>query len=268
MGNIAIGWSDWGDEASLETIGNEPGSGAVAAYLQTMQPQDVWQSTSLTSLYFELDRGSAQPWNAVALLFTNATAAATWRIRAAADQVSLTDGSEDYDSGSVTLLAAGSDATWDRSHGLLWMPAGVTSRWLRIDISDGANPAGYVRAGRLVVGNLWQPTRNAQYPIGWSHQDPSDLERTDGGALIPTARDVFLAADLRFDFLSEADAIEHLYEFRRLRGKRADLLAIADPDDDTYLQQHILYGLITRDDQLLHAGFRRYQHRLQLEELL
>lgn len=268
MGKIAIGWSDWADNASLALIGNEGTGGAVAANLQTMQPRDLWQSTNLTNLHFELDRGSAQPWNAVALLFTNATSAATWRIRAADDQASLTDGTADYDSGTLTLRAAGADDTWDRPHGLLWVAAGVTRRWLRIDIADAANPDTVFRAGRLVIGNLWQPTRNAQYPRSVTPRDDSTRDRTDGGALIPTERgDPYLVADLRLDYMSEADALAEIFALRRLRGTRRDMLTVLDPEEGTYLHQGILYGLLTRDEPIVHAGFRRYQHRLQFEEL-
>jgi hypothetical protein len=268
MGKVAMGWSDWGDAASLETIGNEPGSGAVAANLQTMQPTELWESTDLTNLHFELDRGSAEALNVVALLYTNASSGATWRIRAADDQASLTDGSADYDSGSITLRAAGADDTWERPHGVLWISAGITRRWLRIDITDGSNPDGVFRAGRLVIGDLWQPARNAQYPIAFGPVDDTQHKRTDGGSLIPIHRgDPYQVADLRFKFLNEAESLEHVHDFRRRRGRRYDMLVLLDPEDASYLQHRTLYGLITRDDALGHAGFQRFEHRVQINEL-
>lgn len=84
-----LAYPDWSDAATL-TASNETAA-SPGTYLQRMQPSEVWRSTDLTSIYFELDRGvDWQRWNLVSLLWSNASEEALWRIRTANSQANLT----------------------------------------------------------------------------------------------------------------------------------------------------------------------------------
>lgn len=266
MGNIVIGRADWSRNATVIGAGSE-NPDIPARNLLREQPTDIWESTGLADLWVEVDRGETAEWNTVALLFTNATSAATWRVRAADTQAGLTSG-PDYDSGSVQLWAPGASDAWPRRHSFLWAPAGVARRWLRVDVTDGSNPDGVFRAGVLFVAKLWQPSRNMQHPVTLGHIDPSPLSRAQGGPLMADARAPYLSTEVTLDFLSEAEMLDNAFQLRRLAGSHEPVLTALNPDEDTRLHQQLVYGLITNNDLIRSAGFRRYQHVLAIEEML
>ena len=262
MANLLLGWSDWGDAATVDEVSAETTS-LEGTQVQATQPTDYWEAVSSTP-YIIFDRGSAQTWNCVAALFTNMAAADTWRIRTAASKANLT-ASPSLDTGSLAFRVPGDDDTWDRHHGLYYVSGGRSDRWMRIDFSVAG---GTLECGRIVIGNLFQPTSNDSYGRAFGPQDPSDKARTDGGALIADDRTPFLTADVRLGFLSEAEAYGKVFDLFRRRGTRNDILFIGDPAEDTYLMQQIIYGQITRLRPLSLPQFNRYEARLTIEEML
>jgi len=280
VANMLIGWSDWGDAATITDSSTET-TGFEATQVQATQPTDYWESQA-NEPYLVLDRGSSQTFNVVALLFTNLPADSTWRIRAADDEASLTDGTETYDSGVIDFRVPGDDDTWDRHHGLHYISAGVTARWLRIDISPASvlsldfvsgaySLTGYegtLEAGRLIVGNLFQPNANDSYGRQFGPVDPSSVARSDTGALYADDRTPYLAADITLGFLSEAEAYGTMFGILRRRGRRNDVLYVGDPAEDAYLMQQIIYGHIIQSRPIVLPQFDRYQVRLRIEEML
>ncbi len=262
MGNLVIATPTWSDLATL-TASSELASAPVAN-LQRMQPTDLFQAASSADFYLEADRGSAQPFNLVALLYTNVGGSGTWRVRAADTQGGLTS-SPPYDSGSLTFWASPNLDTWTRRHSLLWIPAGVTRRWVRIDVgSVGATFQG----GRLYIGQAWQPSRNYQYGGGLGHVDLSPKTRANGLHTVPTAKPTLVQQDFQLDFLSEAEMYANLFELRRLRGATKDVLVCLNPDDTTYRHQAMCYGLLDWTERITRPAFKRFAQNFRIEELV
>ena len=280
MANLLIGWADWSDEAVIDEVSSEV-SGFPASQLQTPQPSDYWEAAG-GNVVLVLDRGSEQAFNVVSLLYTNAPADTVWRIRAANTKAELTKLSTIVDTGYVPFRVPGDDDTWDNHHGLRYVEGGAVARWLRIDIAIGAtldtNMVGQqyslagggttFEAGRLVVGNLFQPNVNDSYGRGLGVSDPNVAQRTDGGALFSDNRAPFLTATLVLDFMSRAEAFIEAHALLRRRGSRQDVLYVADPADPTYLRQGLIYGRMTRLLPITLPDIDRYQLRLSLEEML
>jgi hypothetical protein len=266
MGNLILAsahtWSDLATLTASQALSTTPGTN-----LQTMQPTDLWQSTNLTSVSLELDAGSALPFTLVALLYSNLTLAATWRIRSADTQGNLT-AAPDYDSGSVTAVAVGADTTWPRRHAVLWLDAAAeTNRWVRIDLTDASNPDGFFRAGRLIVANAWQPSHNMQLPRSFGYLDASPRRKTLGQQTIVRRLARQRVDDLELGYLTEAEVLADAFELDRLRGSSEDVLLITNPDEATYLHQKLCYGLLTTE-LIRQASFRDYRYRVRVEELL
>ena len=280
MANMLIGWADWSDEAVIDEVSSEV-SGFPAAQLQAPQPSDYWEAAG-GNVVLVLDRGSEQAFNVVSLLYTNAPASTVWRIRAANTKAELTKLSTIMDTGYVPFRVPGDDDTWDSHHGLHYTEGGVVARWLRIDIALGAsldlNMVGQqyslaggtqtFEAGRLVVGNLFQPEINDSYGRGVGVADPNASQRTDGGALFSDDRAPFLTASLVLDFLSKAEAFVEAHDLLRRRGTRQDVLYVTDPADPAHLRQGLIYGRLTRLLPISLPDVGRYQLRLSLEEML
>jgi len=263
MANIAIGYSDWGDSATIDSSSVET-SGFPVENLQATQPTDYWESQTDTP-FVVLDRGSAQTFNIVALLFTNVQAGDTWQVRAADTEANLT-AAPGYDSGSVTFRVAGDDDTWDRHHGLLYLSTAQTYRWIRIDLTLGSGAT--LEAGRLVIGNFFQPSVNESYGRTLGFADPGTTIRTDGGALISDERSRFLTANITLGFLSESELFDSALEFQRLRGTSNDLLIVLDPAESSYLMHQLIYGKLTSSEPSSAAAFNRFRLRFSIEEML
>lgn len=262
MANLLIGWSDWGDAATVDEVSHETTS-FEGTQVQATQPTDYWEAQNAAP-YIIFDRGSAQTWNVVAGLFSNMASGDTWRIRTAATKANLT-AAPSLDTGSLTFRVAGDDDTWDRHHGLYYVDGGRSDRWMRIDF---AVAGGTLELGRIVIGNLFQPTSNDSYGRAFGPSDPSDTQRTDGGALYTDDRTPFLTTNITLGFLSEAEAYGNVFDLLRRRGSRNDVLYIGNPTESTYLMQQIIYGQIARVRPLALPQFGRYEVRLRIEEML
>jgi hypothetical protein len=125
----------------------------------------------------------------------NLTGGATWRLECF--DGAAQSGTKVYDSGTVAALPAkgwgefvwGVDpwaATvftgWGAAYSVLWF-TGVTVRSWRITLTDASNPAGFLQAKRLVMGNYFEPAVNAEYGLQLQWEDDSAQQRTQGGSL-------------------------------------------------------------------------------------
>ncbi len=274
MGNIVIAAPTLSDAATVTASGET--SAGPAENLKRMQPTDIWQAPTLTP-YLEVDLGAVSSFNLVGLLFTNATSSATWRVRAANTQADLTAApAQDVSSlplrHSISVLPGpvsttqSPDLTDARNHGLLWIPAGWSYRWLRIDIADATNPDGTLMAGRLYVSQAFQPKRNFEYGLADGFDDDSTIESTDGGQLIPN--DGANRPVLDFTMNTSDESERHtVREIHRLRGSRKDVLVITDPDTTTNPFDKIHYGLLQRRRVAVLTAFNRNQINYQIRGL-
>lgn len=65
----------------------------------------------------------------------------------------------------------------------IWLPAAVTARSFLLLVNDGENPAGYVQAKRLVIGDYIEPAANLQLGLNAHWIDDSQQTRTQAGSL-------------------------------------------------------------------------------------
>lgn len=263
MSNLIIGRAEYSDQATL-SAGNER-SGFAVANLQKQQVSRIWKSNGLSSVYFVVDRSFAAAWNTVSLMYVNATKDATWRIRAADTEAALTDGSATYDSGTLTFWAETDMKSWALRHGLLFLTTAQTTRYVRIDLTDTGNSSD-LTAGRLIIGNFWQPTINMEYPLQYGPGDEARIERSQGGALFADQRDTYNKATVRLNFLDEDEMLNNAFDLRR-HGKAADLLIVLNPASTTHLAKQMIYGLVTRNQPIVHPAFGVYSHVITVAEM-
>jgi len=264
---MVIATSALSDAATILNIGSEAAA-MPAANLQAIQPTDVWRATALGSIFFEVDFGAAQKISLIGLLYTNATTAATWRIRAAAVQANLTS-TPDFDSTTISLWQTTGLEDWGSTHGIHWIgAAGETWRYWRIDVTDAANPDGHFQAGRLVLDDAWQPTRNANYGLSIGWVDRSSRTEAANGALYPLVRGNKRAIDFSIDLLSETEVFANAFQLGRKRGITKDVLVVVDPDDAAEIQNQSVYGLLTQLRPVVIRAFDSHVNRFRLVEML
>ena len=182
---ILIGRRNMADVSGVVLTASGAAGSLVAGNLLTDDVTEVWRVGAVSGVNLVVDLGAAAAIGMAALINTNLTSGATWRIRGATSEANLT-ASPGYDSGTVSAWPAAASTEIFGYVNPLSIPAAPQSyRYWRIDLTDASNPAGYLQAGRLVLATVIEPGRNFRRgrQVGWS--DPSVKKRTRGGQLVP-----------------------------------------------------------------------------------
>ncbi|OFJ47652.1 hypothetical protein BA896_000140 [Janthinobacterium lividum] len=215
----------------------------------------------------------------VVLPFCNLTANAKIRVRgytAPGDAVPVIDtglvlacayaplGTRDW---GTTALAVNAFSFGGGSYARAWFSR-QTARYFVIDLTDSANPAGYIECSRLVMGNYWEPDNNASYGASVTPVDTSTQYRKASGEQGVEAGCSYRKLTLALDHMTPPDraAVWHLV---RGSGKRLPILVSLFPDDtDPELEQtHQLYGRLSELAAISAPYFQTYATSLDIEEL-
>ena len=122
-----------------------------------------------SSEYIDVDFGSAQEFDTVALLGHNLTSAATITIYGADDS-------------AFTSNVVSDSITYAANNIVQFLAAARTKRYCRIYVADIANPSCYVKIGTVVVGKYFAPNRGfGQYSEG--EVDESETEKSPANNL-------------------------------------------------------------------------------------
>lgn len=231
-----------------------------ASNLNKMQPSDVWRSTSLTSQYIEVDLGSAKAVTVVALMFTNLTSAATWQVQAGS-----TTAYSNYDSTAVTAWA-GATQNVDRPHAFLDLTAASqTYRYWKITLTDAANPAGYFEAGRVILSNAFQGTRNYSFGAGRGYKDMTVTKDAFAGQMIVEEKAKRPILSFEANFLTATEAEATILELQR--NLSGGVLAMQDPSASTYRMGRMYYGRLSIEP-VIAAAFNVFSTRFTIEGMI
>lgn len=276
---LIIATPELSDLATI-TAGSEAGT-MTATNLLTDQPREVWRATDLENVNVELDLGSAAGINLLWIGYTNCSPDATMRWRAAASQSDLT-ADPAYDSGELDVWPhADIETDWEYMHGMHWLGAAAaqTFQWWRLDLSDPAprgpkqngafTTAEYLQAGRIILANAWQPTRNLSYGWGIGWQDPSPMQDSAAGQTYSDQ----LARKRRLAFTlsagTEDDLYENAFQIDRRFGASRGILVSRDPSNTRRLMDQTIYGRnVDVGEPIINERFNIYSKRYGLVEML
>lgn len=244
-------------------------------------------NATLANTQFDVDFLTDRPQQVFAFVRHNLSLAAKVRFRVATD-AGIT--AVVYDSGWVNVYQpyyAPGTLPWG------WSPAGwaggptaedlvdykslvfvhvapqiATGRYLRVEIDDTANGAGYVQLGRCFVGPGYQPQINMSWgaQLGW--QTATERETAEGGADFYTRRDGRRRAAFTLENLSEHQAMELIFEMQRALGKDRQLLFVYDPADTYHLHRRSMLATLDELDPITHAAYNSLTAPIVLREVL
>lgn len=195
-----------------------------AEYTQDDSPQLFWRSTAIdVEQTIEMDLGSDKEYDFVALIGHNLTDAATIEIHGADDDAFTTNVVEDA-------------LTWNGNSLYGILDAARTKRYIRIAITDAANPSGFLQVGTVVVGkgNALNRSQSAQFQRGYLNE--TEVERSPSAAIFTVSERPSLAVQaLTFTGLDDAAeaVVETLLEKCGTHRAWAICLDSATPNDSS-----------------------------------
>ena len=247
----------------------------VAANLATDIKGDVWRATT-TSGAITATWTAAQTINMVAIPFTNLTNAATMRVRGYTN-VADADGSPLFDTtalaccpyatGAITSPGVANFGYGGAVYSVLWFTGGSVKRIL-VNIADSTNAAGYIEAGRLICGDWFSPTNNADYGLSMGYVDRSDHSRDGGGGLRTRLRTRNKSLKFNLANLSLADRAT-FFKMLRNGGKAASVFISAFPIDSnaSMVQDGMIYGRMSSLSMQTYDRLLNFTQSIDFEEI-
>lgn len=225
-----------------------------ATNLQTMQPKKKWRSSSALTPYLTLDFGAVgAACNGLALIGHNLTSAATIRVRGkATSDVTVSPTVDTTALSAWPATGKPADAYWPQYLSWLAWSNGTALRYWRVDLADGANPAGYLEAGRLMLGPYWRPTTNfdcSGTPLGFDQKDVQTV--TDYGEIFTDrrARSAARRFNMQISAADKTEVLSGIAEIQRLRGMWGDVACLLDAAATTHFHRQSMQGVFTQPQE-------------------
>ncbi|MGE0446384.1 MAG: hypothetical protein AB7P99_14245 [Vicinamibacterales bacterium] len=255
---MILAWDNRFDAATLT-----PGSAASTMPVGNVQHPHLsrrWHTASgVKSSYVLADLGAATACAVLAVVGTNLTSAATFRLRASTADPTAVAG-DLLDTGVV----AGAVKT---GYGAIYKGfAAVTARYWRVDLTD-TTVADHLETGRVFLGPSWVPSLDLLY--GWSIASADKSRRTQslGGQ---SHVDVLAAArvlEFTLSFMDEPEMFGNAFAQARAAGIHSDVLVIPQ-ESSAYVSEQSVFGLVVASEPLVHERWRIFRMRYQVEERL
>jgi hypothetical protein len=245
--------------------------------LQKPDRTAVWRATG-TSASITATLSTDATIDSVALMTSNLSAAATWRIR-----VYDSGNSVIYDSGTILACPPDPFGTFDwgfaplgvnaftfglSAYSINWQASRVLGRKVVIDISDPTNTSGYVEASRLVFGERWEPATNPDWGATLTWVEGGTQTRCEDGTLRSEAGAKWRKLSFSLGWMSPSDRSKFSEIVRQCGSKKDFVVSVFPSDSDAVKEAH--YTMLAKfppETSVLAATFARYSSSAQMEEV-
>lgn len=283
MSNLFLGWPNRIDEAALS--GGAWLAGLPLANLKERALSKVCRSVNAStgSTVIDLDLGQARSLRALALQNHNLSQAGSWRVKlgSSAGASDIYSGSYQsawslsFDSGQ---LEWGSNNWWDGMvdddyirHPYIapmLLPTWYSARYVRIEISDAANPDGYIQMGRIFVGSGFVPALGARYGLSEGWDDVSRLDYTLSGALVADIGRRRRWAKFELGYIRQADEAPIVHEMLRRLGTAGEVLYLPNTSNWQDCQRYGFVGRLREMSAIEYPYVNARSIGLVIEELI
>lgn len=234
-----------------------------ASNLFKRMPFDRWRTPSASGqvTFSNVPNDISQ----IVLLYTNATAACTVRVRAA-DTVFLVTAAPNFDSGTIDHQPGSRDwSTWGRTHFVLDLSVAVSRAAWRIDVNQ-VSGATYYEAGRVGFLNPYRPSRG----IDWGDRiipiDDSRRRRSRNGTAHSVPAGLHREVELRLTTVTESEFLVTAGDMRRRVESRIPMLYCKRPRAVAIGAPAVGSGTMYRDDDVMDDVIYGYLRDLPYQE--
>lgn len=219
--------------------GNAKGGHGVQHLNRPGDPGLTWKTNGNSNLWARGDFGSSIPIDFCSLVSANAQPGTQIRLRLGATQAEVDGGSAPYDSGVQPFInpaVTREDGLYHSHHEL---PAPVTARWWRIDITDHA---GSFEAAALVIGQKIELKRFYNLDFEYGAEDMGDIELTANLVADEEPGAILRTLEFTLDWVSEDEFHGVIQPLIEALGKRRIIYACFDPQPTAYRQAKTYMG--------------------------
>lgn len=223
-------------------------AGLTAANLQTRDPAEKWRTDGATEASLAIALAAPVAADSVALVAHNLSDTGVIRVRGAVLEADVTS-DPDVDTGWQSAWPTTGKPTvpdWPNFISLArWTAPGSFQYW-QVDIADPSAALTYLEAGRLMLGQAWQPSINFDLggtPLGF---DPTDVQaKTPYGRTFTDRRTASPARlfEIALYALTKREAFDGIYEIQRLAGLAGDVVCALDPGASTDFHRFVMQGV-------------------------
>lgn len=290
MANAVLMYDNIADSATLNPVGGPNGSWESAMPITKLQTTDKYELARTTnaaeaSTKFAFQFATEVPVAALGLGNVNASVAAAFRWKGYSDAFTTAT----YNSGVVEMYPIGTMPLGSVDYGtegffegkpteaelarfqrniMHLLPGVVFARYWTFELFDSANAAGYFTAGRLFVGNAFQPAKNMQFGYG---MEPSatntTVSRAKSGNRFFNEERPDISFPIAFPRITEDEAMRVL-DLQALAGIHGEVMFRFDPDKPEYWFRRSLMGRLARLSPIVHRHYNNFEVAFQIEDTL
>jgi hypothetical protein len=148
------------------------------------------------------------------------------------------------------------------------LPLAKALRYWKIELSDPSNPAGYIQAGRLFIGPVWQPKLNMSYGASLAWETGTTPQAAISGAEYFDRRTPYRVARFSIDWMEQDEAFSKAFELQRQAGIDQEVLFIHDPDDTVHALRRRFLGRLRTLGPIEYPYFNINKAAFEVKELL
>lgn len=241
------------------------GSASINAPISNLnldEPGLVWRSSSLTSVFFIVDLGTATlSYDIVSLVGINLRSTDTIQIRTGATSTGI-----GAYAGTVKAAYSGTVPSNLTGKAIYQLGALRSERYMRIDITATGHPDGYVQAQRLVVGKAIE-TLGVDYDAEQTIFDPTVVTSAGGYDVFEGEAAARIRWKFSIGFVAASSWRDDWVNFLAGVGKRIPVLFVPNMETPASYQTDAIYGRIRNDPLAKSSGYAIRSIELVIESL-
>jgi hypothetical protein len=144
----------------------------------------------------------------------------------------------------------------------------ITGRYIRFEIDDTTNSAGFIKLGRFFASQGWQTTVNFLYGVTFGWQSNTQAEKTIGSSDVFERRPGERVAAFDFDNIPEDEAYANVYEMQRKLDISGQMVFVYDPEDTTNLHRRTILATMTKLQPIKHPTLDRTGTAYEIKEVI
>lgn len=140
-------------------------------------------------------------------------------------------------------------------------------RYIRVEISDLENTAGYVQIGRVFIAPAWQPVVNMSYGAALSWETATLIDEAIDGTEYFDERTPRRVATFALNAMTEDEAMGRAFEIQRQMGVSNEVLFLWDPDDTVHALRRQFLGRLRTLSKIENPYLARWNTAWEIKEL-